>query len=226
LQLWLQIEATSPTHCESQAVLQQYASAEQMLVAQVLQVLLSFVPVEQIGCAQAPPPHDWPQIDATSPTHCESHAVVQQYESCAQMLPAQVSQLEVSFEPVEQIGCEQVEPPPSQVPELLQVWPLPQVPQVPPQPSEPQVLPVHAGVQVLGEQVPLALQVLPVEQVPQVPPQPSGPQVLPVHAGVQVPPPASAAPLGVPTPLGPSQPAPALQRMLPHEPLVPEVTSK
>ncbi len=35
----------------------------------------------------------------------------------------------------------------------------------------------------------------------------------------------SIAPFGVPTPVGPSQPAPARHRMLPHEPLVPLVTS-
>jgi hypothetical protein len=40
--------------------------------------------------------HDWPQIDTTSPRQTLSHAVVQQYESFAQMEAAQGSQLDVS----------------------------------------------------------------------------------------------------------------------------------
>src|SRR5205814_9142266 len=75
-------------------------------------------------------------------------------------------------------------------------------------------------------QVPPGLQVVPLPQLPQLPPQPSSPQVLPLQLGLQVPPPPSAVPLGVPIPVGPSQPAPALHRMLPHEPFLPVVTSK
>src|SRR5690349_16351866 len=116
-----------------------------MLPAQLSQVLLSFTPVEQIGWAQVPPPQVWWQTDETSPTQIESHAVVQQYESTAQMLPAQVSHDAVSAPPVEQIGCEQVPPPPTQVP-ALQVWPAAHVPHEPPQPSSPQVLPLQFGV--------------------------------------------------------------------------------
>src|SRR5581483_11143459 len=136
----------------------------------------------QLGVQPPPPPpppvHDWPHTELTSPTQIESHAVAQQYESAAQILVAHGSQPEVSLPPDEQIGCEQVPPPP------------------PP----------------LETQVPLALQVEPVAQVPQLPPQPSEPQVLPLQLGVQPPPPpppppdapASDAPLGVPTPVGPS----------------------
>ena len=169
----------------SHAVLQQYESALQILVAQGSQLLFSLLPCEQMGCAQVPPPQDLPQIEATSPTQIESHAVLQQYESAAQILPAQGSQLEVRGLPCEQIGCEQP-PPPWQVPPELQVWPDGQEPQVPPQPSGPQVLPVQFGVQV-EPQVPFEPQVEPCGQVPQVPPQPSGPQFLPVHCGVQPP---------------------------------------
>src|SRR5438270_45631 len=98
------------------------------------------------------------------------------------MLVAQGSHDEVSFTPLEQIGCAQLEPPP-----------------VPPP-----VPPVHT---------PAALQVSPDAQLPQLPPQPSLPQFLPPQLGVQPPPPppvppppapASAAPFGVPTPVGPS----------------------
>jgi ABC-type uncharacterized transport system involved in gliding motility auxiliary subunit len=109
-------------------------------------------------------------------------------------------------------------------PELLQVWPLAQEPQVPLQPSLPQDLPEQLGVQ-LAIHWPELLQVWPPAQVPQVPPQPSLPQVLPVQAGVQELP-FRTAPLGVPMPVGPSQPAPDVHSTLPHEPLVPELTSK
>ena len=54
---------------------------------------------------------DSPQIEETSLTHCESHFVVQQYESYEQMLPAQASQLLVSFTPLAQIECEHDDPP-------------------------------------------------------------------------------------------------------------------
>jgi len=80
-------------------------------------------------------------------------------------------------------------------------------------------------VQVEVVHVPAALHVCPEAQVPQVPPQPSGPQVLPVHCGVQTPPPRRV-PLGVPLPVGPSQPAAALQSALVQVPLEPLVTSK
>jgi hypothetical protein len=52
------------------------------------------------------------QIDETSLTHCESHFVVQQYESCEQMTPAHESHVFVIFVPVEQMECEQLLPPP------------------------------------------------------------------------------------------------------------------
>jgi len=90
---------------------QQYESCEQMSVAQVSQPLFSFVPVEQMACVQVlppppppPPVHDSPQTEATSPTHTESHELLQQYESAVQIFAAHVSQVPVSFAPVEQIG--------------------------------------------------------------------------------------------------------------------------
>src|SRR3954468_7134933 len=71
-----------------------------------------------------------------------------------------------------------------------------------------------------------ALQVSPLSQVPHEPPQPSSPHVLPLQAGVHVEPPPSCAPLGVPMPVGPSQPAPALHLIVPQLPFLPVVTSK
>jgi hypothetical protein len=54
---------------------------------------------------------DWPQTDETSPTHWASHLLLQQNESAAQILPAQVSHDAVSLVPVEQMACAQVPPP-------------------------------------------------------------------------------------------------------------------
>ena len=89
----------------SQVTLQQYGSTEQMSVAQVLHVDFSFEPVAQTLCLQVPPPPPppllevlpellplllplllllppppqlSPQIEPTSPTHTESHLVLQQ----------------------------------------------------------------------------------------------------------------------------------------------------
>jgi homeobox protein ESX1 len=228
LQVSLQYCGTSPTQIESHLVVQQYESFAQTLVTQASQPLLSFVPVLHSGCVHVPPPPPqvWPQTELTSPTQIESHAVVQQYESAAQMLAAHESQLPVSAPPVEQIGCEQVPPPPVQVPLEPQVWPLPHVPHEPPQPSLPQVLPVHCGVQPVEPHWPADEQVWPVAHVPHVPPQPSLPHILPVQFGVQVLPPPSAEPFGEPLPVGPSQPAPALHIAPEHEPFDPLVTSK
>ncbi len=148
-------------------------------------MLVSLLPLEHSLCVHEPVEHDWPQIELTSPTQIESHAVVQQYESCAQISPAQVLQLPSRFEPVEQIGCAQLPVPPVQVPDVLQVWPLPQVPHEPPQPSSPQVLPAQFGVQPWVWHWPAEVQVWPLGQVPQVPPQPSLPHCLPLQFGVQ-----------------------------------------
>ena len=63
-------------------------------------------------------------MEPTSPTQMESHAVVQQYGSWAQIVPAQLVQDEVSFVPCEQMGCEQVPPPP---PEVVVLPPPPQL---------------------------------------------------------------------------------------------------
>jgi len=128
------------------------------------------------------------------------------------MVSAQGSQLDTSFFPDSQMGWLQDPPPPPpppppvQTPEELQVSPLAQLPQVPPQPSLPQVFPEQLGVQ-LETHCPELLQDSPPVHVPQVPPQPSLPHIFPVQFGVQVPPPprlASAAPFGVPLPVGPS----------------------
>ena len=196
LQDSLQIELTSLTHCESHFVLQQYGSCEQMSDAQVSQLDVSLVPLAQIEWLHElpPPPPDEQvslQIELTSPTQTESHEVVQQYESDAHTLCAQLSHEPVSAPPVEQIGCEHVEPPPpppTHTP-AEQLWPDPHEPHEPPQPSSPHILPLQLG----------------------------------VH---EPPPPPSAAPFGVPMPVGPSQPAPALHRMLPQLPFLPVVTSK
>src|SRR5579859_1913579 len=76
---------------------------------------------------------------------------------------------------------------------------------------------------------PEPLHVSPPGHVPQLPPQPSEPHCLPEHCGAQTVPP-SAAPLGVPLPVGPSHPALAWQRMDPsaqaESAFVPVVTSK
>jgi len=89
----LQIDDTSLTHWLSQLVLQQNPSWAQISVAQLSHVAVSLLPVEQIACAQVPPPHDWWQIEATSPTQTESHVpfALQQNASAAQTWLAQVS---------------------------------------------------------------------------------------------------------------------------------------
>jgi hypothetical protein len=197
-----------------------------MLAAHESQLAWSLPPVEQIGCAHDPPPQDCWQIEETSRTQMESHATAQQKPSTLQMDVAHGSQPVTSLLPVEQMACVQM-PPPEHWPLELQVAPPVQAPQVPPQPSLPQTLPLQLGVQALVHW-PLELQLEPLAQAPQVPLQPSLPQTLPLQLGVQVEPepPARAAPFGVPMPVGPSHPAPALHRTLPHEPFDPLVTSK
>jgi hypothetical protein len=73
-------------------VLQQYESCAQISAAHAVQEPLSLTPVAQTACAQLappleeldedeleePPPHDSPQMEATSPTQTLSHAVAQQ----------------------------------------------------------------------------------------------------------------------------------------------------
>jgi hypothetical protein len=220
-----QIELTSLTHSESHVVVQQYESCAQTLVTHESQPLVSLVPVEHSGCPQVPPPHDSWQTELTSPTQSESHAVVQQYESTAQICSAHALVQPWRPTPVEQIGCAQAPPPPVQVPDVVQVSPVAQLPQLPPQPSLPQVFPVQCGVQPPLSHTPPALQVSPVGQLPHVPPQPLLPQVLPAQFGVHVPPVIAVA-FGDPMPVGPSQPAPALHSALVQVPLLPVVTSK
>src|SRR5262245_57198147 len=83
---------TSPTQIESHAVWQQYGSTVQMSASQVPQLASSLVPSVHLswsqvggggggGAAQA----SLPQTLWTSPTQIESHAVVQQNGSTAQM---------------------------------------------------------------------------------------------------------------------------------------------
>ena len=60
-------------------MVQQYESSEQISPAHVSQVFVSFLPAVQIEWLHVEPvPHDSWQIELTSPTHTESHAVVQQ----------------------------------------------------------------------------------------------------------------------------------------------------
>jgi len=57
-----------------------------------------------------------PQIDPTSPTQIESHAVLQQYGSWAQIDVAHGSQLDFSCVPLEQMPWVQPAPPPDELP--------------------------------------------------------------------------------------------------------------
>jgi hypothetical protein len=171
----------------------------------VSQVEVSLVPTEQIWCAQVPLAPHWPELLQVCPLAHDPQVPPQ--PSLPQVLP-------------EQEGVQLA----THWPELLQVCPLPHDPQAPPQPSLPQVLPVQAGVQ-LETHWPELLHVCPLAHDPQVPLQPSLPQDLPEQEGVHELP-FRAVPLGVPMPVGPSQPAPDLHSTLPHEPLLPEVTSK
>jgi hypothetical protein len=102
-----QTDPTSPTHWPSHAVEQQYESLAHTLATHASQLPVSFVPEEHLPCTHVEPPpppvHDVPQIDPTSPTHCESHWLLQQYESAAQIFATQGSQVLVSFVPVAQV---------------------------------------------------------------------------------------------------------------------------
>ena len=101
---WWQTEETSLTHCPSQVVLQQNESTAQIWAAQASHEAVSLPPVAQIAWAQVPPPQVWWQTEATSPTQTESHELLQQNESTAQIEAAQLSHDDVSLPPVEQIG--------------------------------------------------------------------------------------------------------------------------
>jgi hypothetical protein len=101
-------------------LLQQNESAAQTFWAQGSHDAVSLPPVAQIAWAQLPPPQVWWQTEETSPTHTESHELLQQNESAAQIWAAQLSHDAVSLPPVEQIGCPQV-PPVVHVPPGLQV---------------------------------------------------------------------------------------------------------
>jgi hypothetical protein len=148
LQLSPHTEPTSLTQIESHRVLQQYESTLQIFVTHASQPDFSFVPVLHSECVHVVPPppplHDSPHTLATSPTQMLSHAVVQQYESTAQISVAHGSHPVCSTLPVEQIGCGH-DPPVVHVPAALHVVPFEHDPHVPPQPSGPQVLPLQFG---------------------------------------------------------------------------------
>ncbi len=182
-----------------------------------------------------------PQTEATSPTQLESHVEEQQNESCAQIALTQMSHVDERAPPVVQAEWAQV----MRLQLSSQIESTSAV-QFESQEEEQQnescaqIFVAHEShdavrappvkqiecAQPAAVHVPLALQVWPVPQVPQVPPQPSGPQFLPVQLGVQVAAPLSTAPFGVPIPVGPSQPVPALHRELVQLPFEPVVTSK
>jgi len=110
----LQIDDTSLTHWASHLTLQQNESSEQMSPAQLSQVPVSLTPEVQIEWAHVVPPppppppvHDWPQTDWTSPTQIESHELLQQNGSTAQIRAAQGSHDAVRLLPVEEIACAQ-----------------------------------------------------------------------------------------------------------------------
>ena len=161
-------------------------------------------------------------------TQVASHEEVQQGASKAQTNVAQAPHEGDSGPPAWQTSWHPPPPPPpSTGPVLVQVPPLhpvpvAQLPHDPPQPSLPQVCEPQLGVHTL--QVPL-LQIEPLAQLPHNPPQPSSPQVCEPQLGVQLVW-SSAAPLGVPMPVGPSHPAPALHKALPQLSFLPVVTSK
>ena len=115
-------------------------------MTQASQPLVRFVPVLHSSCAHCLV-HDWPQIDPTSPTQIESHEVVQQYESAAQILVTHASQPLASAAPVSHSPCAHIAVP-WHLPLASQLCPVGQVPHEPEQPSEPHCLLVHVGVQV------------------------------------------------------------------------------
>ena len=147
LQLLPHTEATSLTHSRSHAVAQQYESTRQMAVTHVSQPDVSVPPVLHSSWAHCEP-QVWPHTEPTSPTQIESHPVVQQYGSTAQIDDTQALQPLASAPPVVQSSCAQVTVP-WHWPSAEQVWPDGQLPHEPEQPSGPHALPVHCGVQVV-----------------------------------------------------------------------------
>jgi hypothetical protein len=249
-QLSPQIEPASPTQMLSQVTAQQYGSDEQISVAQLSQFFLSFPPVLQTSCLHvpalpppppllpAPPDEDEllvpppellppplqlvPQMEPTSPTQTESQRVLQQYESCAQISVTQVSHPEVRLLPVEQSAWLHA-PPPLLLPEDEPPPLLP--PDEPPEddpPLLPELLPEDELPLLLPEDElpPLLLPELLPDELPLLLP----PELLPVAE------PQSAA-FGVPHPVGPSKPGPALQMYdcaalhVPFDPLVTSLKS-
>ena len=129
----------------------------------------------------------------TSLTQMPSQSVLQQYGSYLHTSPAQVLQVEVSFEPVEQTGWLHVPPPP---PLLLLLPPL-----LPPEllPELLLELPLLEPLELLDPlELPLLLPLLDPLLLPLLDP-------LELPLLLEPPPdPVSAAPFGVPQPVGPS----------------------
>ena len=75
--------------------------------------------VLDVELLEVEPPQDCPQTEETSPTHCASHWVEQQYASLAHTIIAHGSQLAVSLPPGVQMACAQ--PPPDELEELLEL---------------------------------------------------------------------------------------------------------
>jgi hypothetical protein len=205
-----QYEPTSLTQMLSQVTLQQYGSTLQTSSAQALQVVVSFEPAVQTAWLHVPPPplvQVSPQYFGTSLTQMPSHCSLQQYGSFAQTSPAHVLQVEVSEGPALQTAWLHVPLPPLELPEL---------------PPEEEPLP--------PEDEPLEL-LLPDDDddplEPLLPDDDDDPlEPLLPDDELLVPEPASAPPFGVPHPVGPSYPTPALHSCETLQlPLLPEVTS-
>ena len=145
-----------------------------------------------------------------------SQRVLQQYGSWAQTSPAQVLHVDLSAEPWLQTAWAQVPPPPLlplELPPLLPLeLPLPELLELPlllPLPLlDPLLLPLELPL-LLPLELPLEL-----------------PLLLPLLLLEPPPEPESAFPFGVPHPVGPSYPVPAVQRYEGLQlPLLPDVTS-
>ncbi len=113
------------------------------------------VPLPPVPVEPPVPVQDRWQTEATSPTHCESHEVLQQYESAAQMLVTQALQPETSLLPVTQMSCAQVAPdPPVPSAPPVPIWPPvptePPVPLAPPVPLGPHGVGAEAELRGLG----------------------------------------------------------------------------
>jgi hypothetical protein len=229
-----QYSLTSLTQISSQSTAQQYGSAEHTSSAHVLHDSFSLLPGSQTGCEHVPPPpplllppllpplllpppppHDSPQYLGTSLTQMPSQAFVQQYWSLVHTSSAHVLHVSVRGVPSEQTEWTHDPPLPPELPPLLE-------PPDPP-PLEPPLLPPELPPLLPPLDPPLLPPELPPLEPPLLPPElpPLEPPLL-----EPLPLPLSAAPLGVPQPVGPSYPTPAVHRYEPPQlPLLPDVTS-